>query len=508
MKKKPVKKSSKLYLPKAKPKLCTNTNVQWDHKEKEFLIRPPRMDQSISTTNLERWEYYMRDVTSPTMYITLGFYFMIAAALQRRVYLGSDERPLFPNLYIILVGEPGVGKGLVIKPVTEFLKHHKLRRFKLKKDKPLTGDDATANLDVMKAMLEEFNATNGLNIDPAMLATMTGQEQPAQGNSKSTQRKLPEDPLLIPMTADAITYEALVRAHANSLRSIGTTDKSRLVVNGYYSHSSLCISLEELSSMLRKHTQDVVNYLLRGYDCGDYVYETRTQGISKVKSMCLNMLGGTTPTFMKSAFTDELLSEGFSSRTIFCYAPENRFERFEVSRMSSEQLAAKDAILAHIERLSVLFGQVTYTPEAYDFMKNYIEVELKEHRKRCPAKLLHYYARKNITIQKLAMAHHFAESTEMVIQLESCHFAVKLSAEVEKTMETALETGGRNPLAPATNKIYRAVKMAGPYTFTQLWGMFVDSVNEQELGEILKFLQATGKIKMLEKDNIQKYYGC
>src|SRR6188768_4309029 len=77
------------------------------------------------TSNLERWKYYCTTLTSPDSFIEFGFYFMISAALQRRVWRGGDRAPLFPNQYLIFVADPGIGKGQISRQVELMLRHHK-----------------------------------------------------------------------------------------------------------------------------------------------------------------------------------------------------------------------------------------------------------------------------------------------------------------------------------------------------------------------------------------------
>ena len=38
---------------------------------------------------------------------------MVSAALQRRVWMGNyDNMPIFPNIYVIFVANPGIGKSM------------------------------------------------------------------------------------------------------------------------------------------------------------------------------------------------------------------------------------------------------------------------------------------------------------------------------------------------------------------------------------------------------------
>lgn len=440
-------------------------------------------------TNFEAWHYYMKDVVSPTSFITMSFYSMIASALQRRVYLGSDERPLFPNMYIILIADPGVGKGVALDPVVTALRAHKLRKLKIDPKAQMTTEQQA---DALAALLAEAESSNG--------------KEP-NGSFKKLSNM--EEPLLFPLAASAITYEALVKVHAQSLRSIFPSgDKhSRLLKSGLYTHSSLSFVLEEISSLFRKHTEDVANYLITAFDCKDYKYQTIGRGTDRVINPCLNLLAGTTPSFMKEKFSENLLNDGFASRVLFVFEEKNRHYMFDMANVSEDQVAAKNQVVQHLESLGSLFGKVSYAPDAHAFMKNYVEVVIGANRERVnkDPKLLYYYSRKNIHVQKLIMAMHFAETTEMEIPLETCERGIRLLDSIEMTMHRALNTQARNPLDNVRPKVLRAIEQK-PMTKPEIWAMFfADIQTPQELETVVEFLVTTGKIKQQIIGGVFKY---
>lgn len=64
---------------------------------------------------------YTDNLTSPEIFRKWGGIAAISAALERKVWMISKEEPVFANLYLILVGAPGVGKSTVLSRVERML---------------------------------------------------------------------------------------------------------------------------------------------------------------------------------------------------------------------------------------------------------------------------------------------------------------------------------------------------------------------------------------------------
>ena len=376
--------------------------------------------------NLENWRFWMQDVISPDNYINWGFYGIIAASLQRRVWCGEDERPLFPNLYIVLVGEPGVGKGRTLSEVSKVLRYHKY-----------------VNMDIM-----------------AKVKSTPGTEDII-------------DPLLIPVGADATTYEALVKCMSLSVRRGYAPNPKDPTLKKSYMHSSLAFCLEEISSLFRKKMESLANFLLVTYDCGDYTYDTVGRGEDCIRKCCLNMIAGTTHGFMKTVFGDELLTDGFASRTVFVCESHSRFRRIRPSTFTDEQYKAHQKILDHVKLLSQLYGQVTFTEEALLWLDKWWTNELQTRVNKSP-KLIPYYARGDITMKKLAMVKHFMDDTSMTVGLEECLWARKELDKVEIKMHSAVTLNNTNPLSKIATEIITFIELNGPQKqndlLVQFWG--------------------------------------
>lgn len=422
----------------------------------------------MQSENFERWLQYTEGLSSPQNYIEWSFLYLISASLQRRVWMPPAHKKLFPNIYSILVGPPGVGKGLVIRAVSEILKIHKMEAAQFNKAK--TPEE--------QAMLD------------------------ALAESQRTEAKENKQGELIPMAADAVTYEALVQSMSRAISRIDYRDldketgRERLRV---HTHSSLCFCIEELSSLFRKNTDSLVTFLIQAYDCAEeYRYETKTQGKDRIINLCLNFLGGTNPDFIRTIFDEGLVSSGFSSRIFFIHATKNRKSVCFMPELTEAQEAHKKHLTNHVLALTKLYGQVIIKPDVFEWMNDWwikFESTPSMFASKSP-KLMPYKSRRNIHLMKIAMAGHFGESTDMEIPLERFLWADKFLDKEEKTMHLALMLEGDTPQSKFSAKIVSYLTSNGQKTYIDLLTEFWQAgLRKDDLTEILQALQDIGTIR-------------
>jgi hypothetical protein len=61
---------------------------------------------------------FTEDDWSPELFRRWTAISMVAAALERRVWVKTGPRVTFPNLYTFLIGRPGAGKGVIDRAKT------------------------------------------------------------------------------------------------------------------------------------------------------------------------------------------------------------------------------------------------------------------------------------------------------------------------------------------------------------------------------------------------------
>lgn len=425
-------------------------------------------------TNYEKWRFYMQDFSSPDQFIDWGFYAMFSAALQRRVHLASEEKPLYANTFVVLVGPPAAGKGMVL------------------------GELARAFKD--KRMLK--NAT--LDSQREQLTEELGEDLMKFASTKKSLDRIKN--MLIPLAPNATTYEALCKTLGDCARAMRIptgevdieTGKAKMKA---VQHSSILFVLEELGSLIRKHHEDIHTFLQETYDCKeDYEYKTKNQGTDYIRKPCVSLIAGTTPEFLRRIFAMQILNEGFSSRAMYVVGMEPRRRVYDTPTFTKEQLAARSDVIEHLGKVAILQGRVKWSKEAHEFNRHWYEKEYAQTVPNPHPKLQPYYGRINIHHAKMAMAIHYSESLEPEISLETAQKTLLFLQKTELLMHLAINIESTNPLAKVTEEIFHYIKSKGSATARELRIVFYESLPDPEadIAKITTYLIEAGKIEKHE----------
>lgn len=398
-------------------------------------------------TPLEAWTEYTADLPSPQSYVDFGYLYLITSALQRRVWYYDDNR-LYCNLYVIFVGKPALGKGLVLSRVSELLKYHR---------------------------------------DP-----------------KRPKILIPgghEEGYLFPVGADCSTFEQLLVELSQAISTMLVPGPKGASIP--YNHRSLAFVLEELSSLFRAHKGEVVKLLLRTYDCNDYDYKTKHGEPDLIRRCCVNFLAGTQMDFLQEAHDLKIFGQGFSSRTIWLFETARRFTKFHIEGDANKKRAAKAVLLEHVKRLSTIYGQLTYSDECYKYLENwYINENLQKETTAGP-RMEGYYGRKKVHVLKLAAAIHFGYAYDLEITLDDVKKALEILDQIEPRMVAGLNVVGRNKLTPFSREILTMIEgcKALGARYATLIDAFHADLSVQEMDSLLSELTIMGRITEAEDSN-------
>lgn len=234
---------------------------------------------------------------------------------------------------------------------------------------------------------------------------------------KSTALKMGVKPLKdacpkIPELAQKFSPESL----SNMLKTLSEGEPGRAEAFIHASEMSVLLGHSKLDDTLLKLLTDL-------WDSPDHhKYMTLSRGIEEAKDVCINMLAGTTPDWLRNSVPEEALEGGFFSRLILVERPpsgnKNPFPFLSITARDSLQKVKHD--LGIIRK--TLAGEFEFTPGAKRMYGEWYVSHNNPDKAR--SFMRGYYGRKGDFILKLSMIHSACYSNNRQITEEDVLFSL------------------------------------------------------------------------------------
>jgi hypothetical protein len=219
-----------------------------------------------------------------------------------------------------------------------------------------------------------------------------------------------------------ITPEALIGVLADKCAKDESTKAEAFI---HASEMSVLLGKSKLDDSLLKLMTDL-------WDCPDsHTYQTRGRGKEMLREVCINMLAGTTPDWLKNSVPEESLEGGFFSRLILVQRPATGEKNpFPEDAMNVGSRDARANIMHDLKIVHTLLqGQFEWELEAKKAYANwYCEYNSPENAQSF---MRGYYGRKGDFVIKIAMISSANFSNDRKITKEDVMFAVKILNENE-----------------------------------------------------------------------------
>lgn len=413
----------------------------------------------MNCSNWEAWLKWTEGLPTAPTYLEWSYYAMISAALQRRVWFGDNHSPLYPNLFIIPVGNPSSGKSVATKAAMDLLKEVKHVK--------AAGRVVTA----IPQISGSFN--------PAM----------ATGEKESL--------AAFPMSPSSCTFSRLVSLMALS---------SRCVAGANYLYYPMLVYLDELTSLFTENTADVVDFLNEVFMGNSYGKGTQIRGDIALNNPLITLVGCTTMENFRGLMTKEILGSGFVARTIIVHSEEEAYRTCIIDDRTPEQLAARDHLVQFLTKLSYLYGPIRFSPEAKIHANNWWQNRRVVEVNSAPV-LATYNQRKNIHMQKLAAVLHFAEGhgLEVPLSVKTVDRATEILAKVEQNMHVPFLGSGRNYLSLVGQRFMEYIRSKGGRVPATDIHRFSGDATVKELNEVLQMLGGSGQLTAATDGGILYY---
>lgn len=182
---------------------------------------------------------------------------------------------------------------------------------------------------------------------------------------------------------------------------------------------SLLIASNELTVLLPAYDADFMGTLTDLYDCHPYGEKKRTSELDyEMDSPQLNILAGTTPSYLNNLMPEGAWDQGFVSRLFMVYAGSTPpSDLFVVNGSSVNDL---NNLIHDLNMIGDLYGELKFTPEAAKAINAW-------HKAGGPPKpdhprLQHYNTRRTAHLLKLCMVACVSSGQKLVITEE--HFVL------------------------------------------------------------------------------------
>ncbi len=317
---------------------------------------------------------------SPVDFHTWTCISLIAAALGRQCFCNMGMWEIYPNLYIILIGESAI----------------------------------THKSTAIKMGMRPFR------------------------------KALPEVNLL----AQKMSPEALINALANISKAPDGEGRSEAYIES-----------SELSNLLGQSRLDdtFLKLLTEMWDSPDYFsYATLGRGVEKLTDVCLNLLGGSTPSWLRNSVPETALEGGFFSRLILVQRPP-KGEKNPRPMLTTEQ---RECIITVQNDLQCIRENMRGEFHVEDRAQQFFDEWYHEHNhpEKANSFMRGYYGRKGDFMLKVAMCLSAAFNDDMRVTVDDMELAHRLLNENERFTENLVRYMGATEKGAMNMKVLAAIK--------------------------------------------------
>lgn len=361
-----------------------------------------------------------------------------SACMGRHVWYPFGLKPIYGNMFILLVGPPATRKSTALETAVDLV------------------------MD-----------TTEVNIAPEDTA---GQRQG----------------LLTALGAEETAAESAVNSLPDGVK-LTEEDKASFGWKVDPDKHALFIAAYEWGSFIGQNNLDLTRFLIRMYDGNNYTYQLKKIK-AVLKSPIITMAGCTTPTDISSLLPPEAIGQGFMSRHILVFAAKKK-RRISKPNLAREYEPYITDIFQWIWRDAR--GELVLSPEA-DMM---IESIYEKNIHIADTRFVYYSERRQTHLMKLSSILACLRKS-MVIERVDIEDAHALLLHTEQFMPDALGEYGLSALSKAKQRMVEFLKHANqPITHRVLWNIMQRDMRQRDFHEALQEMLNTGKLEEVATSN-------
>jgi hypothetical protein len=298
------------------------------------------------------------------------------------------------------------------------------------------------------------------------------------------------------------TWQSMIKTMAGSAQelAIRVPDGSEKIITTCPLH----FSVAELGTFFKIEDSVMMEVLIDLWDGpdGEWTHSTLSMGDNSVENPLINLIGGTTPTWLKQHFPEAMIGGGLASRMLFVYAE----QKHQLIAFPSRQIQPKDYYSVHTRlqedllEISRLQGTYHFTEEALDWGESWYA----HHNTHRPEHLASdrynaYIGRKFPLLKKLSMVLAASKRDEMIIEVEDFQEALAMLDMIEPHMQKVFESIGRVDEAQRTDELIAYVRAHGVLTSEELFSLVSNTMSAKDFTATVIAAVQSQKLRIVSK---------
>ncbi len=267
------------------------------------------------------------------------------------------------------------------------------------------------------------------------------------------------------------------------------------------------IIASELQSLLSSG-DDMLSTFCQLWDQEEYEYRTKNQGSAIIKGMCVSLIGGTVPDFVRGMErdTNAAIAGGFTARCIFIFEDKKSKELPYAPTIESvpKSLAIYDALKNDLQHIATkVKGEFTLNDDARLVFQNFYPATspLSEDSDA----MLNFKGRMRTHIWKMAMILSAARKDSMIIEGSDVRDAIYLITTVRRQLDKVFRGVGSSQLAEPTARVQSIIERWGMVTKQELVKATHRNCDPHTLDRVLYVLETIG-FCIVKKVGSKAYY--
>jgi hypothetical protein len=303
----------------------------------------------------------------------------------------------------------------------------------------------------------------------------------------------------------SLTWQALIEAFLQASEVLELPNLPKALTM-----SCLTIGVSELGTFFDPSNKDFGDLLTAMWDGQKETLRRRTvhKGESVIYNPWLNIIGCTTPSWLKDRFPDTMIGGGLTSRIVFVYGDKKeQLVAYPAEQIKDADYDQEEQYLLHdLIQISQLAGEYKLSRAAIDFGTTWYDHHnnggLPSHLRS--GRYDGYLSRKQTHVHKLAMVLAAAKRDELVIEIEDLQEALDITSSIEPDMIKVFNSIGVSDEAKVANEVLDLVRNHREILYKDLWKLCFTTHSQKSFAESLKAAKDAGYVRYEEVAGVTK----